>query len=125
MLKAAAVNSPANIDIQIEGNGRTHSNAQINQIAASIKKFGRTNPILADADGRTGAGCGTIEGIEMKMDKRLGRLEEKLICEPTFLVMADGHVETIAGPNGHMPALSSASRLAVDLPLRSRRQTWH
>jgi ParB-like chromosome segregation protein Spo0J len=56
MPKAAAISSPANIDIQIqrwpigrlrpyEGNARTHSNAQINQIAASMKEFGWTNPI--------------------------------------------------------------------------------
>jgi hypothetical protein len=48
MPKAAVTSSPANIDIQIqrwpierlkpyEGNARTHSNAQINQIAASMK----------------------------------------------------------------------------------------
>jgi ParB-like chromosome segregation protein Spo0J len=50
-----------NIDIQIEqwpierlkpfpGNARTHSAAQIRQIAASITEFGWSNPILADAD---------------------------------------------------------------------------
>src|SRR5580704_18296346 len=52
---------PANIEIQIErwpierlkpyeGNARTHSSAQINQIAASIAEFGWSNPILADAE---------------------------------------------------------------------------
>lgn len=32
-------------------NARTHSDAQVAQIAASIAEFGWTNPILADADG--------------------------------------------------------------------------
>ena len=32
-------------------NARTHSEAQVGQIAASIKEFGFTNPILAGADG--------------------------------------------------------------------------
>ena len=61
MAKAVHPGSAANIDIQIqrwpierlkpdEGNARTHSNAQINQIAASMKEFGWTNPILVDAD---------------------------------------------------------------------------
>ena len=33
------------------GNPRTHSDTQIDQIAASIREFGWTNPILVDADG--------------------------------------------------------------------------
>ena len=33
------------------GNPRTHSNTQIDQIAASIREFGWTNPILVDAAG--------------------------------------------------------------------------
>ena len=32
-------------------NSRTHSDAQVAQIAASIKEFGFTNPVLIDADG--------------------------------------------------------------------------
>jgi ParB-like chromosome segregation protein Spo0J len=61
MAKGAKASPPANIDIEIqrwpierlkpyEGNARTHSNAQINQIAASMKEFGWTNPIIVDAD---------------------------------------------------------------------------
>lgn len=33
------------------GNSRTHSDAQVAQVAASIVEFGWTNPILAGADG--------------------------------------------------------------------------
>jgi len=39
-------------------NARTHSDAQIAQIAASIAEFGFTNPILAGADGVIVAGHG-------------------------------------------------------------------
>lgn len=42
-------------------NSRTHSDAQVAQIAASIREFGFTNPILIDADGGIIAGlcrCG-------------------------------------------------------------------
>jgi DNA modification methylase len=53
--------SKTNIDIQIErwpierllpraNNPRTHTDAQIAQIAASIREFGFTNPVLVDAD---------------------------------------------------------------------------
>jgi len=33
-------------------NARTHSEAQVAQIAASIKEFGWTNPVLVDGDER-------------------------------------------------------------------------
>ena len=62
--------------------------------------------------------CGTKRGPAAR---RLGRLEEKLINEPTFLVMADGHVEIIEGPKDHLLTLFS---VAVTLRLRSRQQTW-
>ena len=37
-------------------NSRTHSDAQIAQIAASIREFGFTNPVLIDKDGGIIAG---------------------------------------------------------------------
>src|ERR1035438_744196 len=37
-------------------NSRTHSDAQIDQVAASIREFGWTNPILIDASGVVVAG---------------------------------------------------------------------
>jgi hypothetical protein len=57
MPQASVINSPASIDIQIqrwpiewpkpcEGSARTHSNARINQIAASVKEFGWALPTL-------------------------------------------------------------------------------
>ena len=39
-------------------NSRTHSEAQVAQIAASIKEFGFTNPVLIDEDGGIIAGHG-------------------------------------------------------------------
>lgn|SRR6185312_1386797 len=73
MAKAAKVSPATKIDIEIqrwpierlkpyEGNARTHSKAQINQIAVSIKEFGWTNPILADADDGVIAGHRLICG---------------------------------------------------------------
>ena len=41
-------------------NSRTHSEAQVLQIAASIKEFGFTNPVLVDADGSIIAGHGRV-----------------------------------------------------------------
>jgi len=41
-------------------NSRTHSDAQVAQIAASIKEFGFTNPVLVDGDGGIIAGHGRV-----------------------------------------------------------------
>ena len=41
-------------------NARTHSDAQVAQIAASIREFGFTNPVLVDAEGGVIAGHGRL-----------------------------------------------------------------
>lgn len=41
-------------------NSRTHSDSQVAQIAASIKEFGFTNPVLIDGDGGIIAGHGRV-----------------------------------------------------------------
>lgn len=46
--------------IPYANNSRTHSDAQINQVASSIKEFGFTNPILIDNDGGIIAGHGRV-----------------------------------------------------------------
>ena len=47
------------------GNARTHSKKQINQIAASIRQFGFTNPVLIDNDDRIIAGHGRVEAAKL------------------------------------------------------------
>jgi ParB-like chromosome segregation protein Spo0J len=41
-------------------NSRTHSDEQVAQIAASIREFGFTNPVLIDANGTIIAGHGRV-----------------------------------------------------------------
>jgi ParB-like chromosome segregation protein Spo0J len=45
-------------------NARTHSEEQINQIAASIREFGFTNPLLIDGVGTIIAGHGRLHGAK-------------------------------------------------------------
>ena len=45
-------------------NARTHSDAQVAQIAASIAEFGFTNPILAGSDGVIVAGHGRLAAAQ-------------------------------------------------------------
>jgi ParB-like chromosome segregation protein Spo0J len=45
-------------------NARAHSPTQINQLAASIREFGFTNPVLATGDGMIVAGHGFVEAAK-------------------------------------------------------------
>ena len=51
-------------------NSRTHSDEQVAQIAASIREFGFTNPVLIDANGTIIAGHGRVLAA-----KKLGLIE--------------------------------------------------
>ena len=46
-------------------NARTHSKAQIKQIAKSIECFGFTNPVLVSDDGDIIAGHGRVEAAKL------------------------------------------------------------
>ncbi len=46
-------------------NARTHSKKQIKQIAASIERFGFTNPVLVSDDGEIIAGHGRVEAAKL------------------------------------------------------------
>lgn len=46
--------------IPYTNNSRTHSDAQVTQIAASIREFGWTNPVLVDGDNGIIAGHGRV-----------------------------------------------------------------
>jgi ParB-like chromosome segregation protein Spo0J len=49
-------------------NARTHPKRQIEQLKASIKEFGFTNPILADPEGRIIAGHGRLQAAKAAAD---------------------------------------------------------
>ena len=51
--------------IPYASNSRTHSQEQVAQIAASIKEFGFTNPILTDGENGIIAGHGRLEAARM------------------------------------------------------------
>jgi len=81
------------------GNPRTHSDTQVDQIAASIREFGWTNPILVDADGVIIAGHGRLAaasklGLEQVPVIRLGHLSD---AQRKALVIADNQLALNAG----------------------------
>jgi DNA modification methylase len=80
-------------------NARTHSNKQLKQIAASIERFGFTNPILIDESGTILAGHGRVEAA-----KRMGlaevpclRFEHLSETEKRAYVIADNKLALNAG----------------------------
>ena len=85
--------------IPYAANSRTHSDAQVAQIAASIKEFGWTNPILIDADNTIIAGHGRLLAA-----RKLGMEEVPAIvldhlskAQQRALVIADNQLALNAG----------------------------
>jgi len=80
-------------------NSRTHSDAQVAQIAASIKEFGWTNPILIDGENGIIAGHGRLLAArKLGQDKvptiELGHLSE---AQKRAYVIADNQLALNAG----------------------------
>ena len=80
-------------------NSRTHSDAQVAQIAASIREFGFTNPVLVDGDNGIVAGHGRVMAA-----KQLGLAEVPTICvgwltegQRRAYVIADNQLALTAG----------------------------
>ena len=71
-------------------NARTHSDAQVAQIAASIKEFGFVNPILAGPDCVIIAGhCGLLAA------RKLGRTEVPVIVLESLTKINDGRLRSL------------------------------
>lgn len=80
-------------------NARTHSDAQVAEIAGSIRAFGFTNPLLVGADGDIIAGHGRLAAA-----RKLGMTEVPVIVLDTLseterrqLVLADNRIALNAG----------------------------
>lgn len=102
-------------------NSRTHSDAQVAQIAASIKEFGFTNPVLIDEDGGIIAGHGrTLAARKLELDEvpclRLAYLSE---AQKKAYIIADNKLALNAGWNDEMlrVELSELKDLDFDLSL--------
>ena len=80
-------------------NSRTHSDAQVAQIAASIREFGFTNPILIDADGGIIAGHGrTMAARKLGLDEvPCIRLTNLTGAQKKAYVIADNNLALNAG----------------------------
>lgn len=81
------------------GNARTHTDAQVDQIARSISEFGFVNPVLIDKHGVIIAGHGRVmAAMRLGMDEvpviQLGGLSERQV---KALVLADNKIALNSG----------------------------
>lgn len=100
-------------------NARSHSEAQVEQIAASIREFGFNNPILIKDDLTVIAGHGRLAAA-----KKLGLKEVPTIClahlSPTQVrayILADNKLALNAGWDEEMLALELAEIKDEDIEL--------
>ena len=123
MIKTSEQIEMVNIEqlIPYARNSRTHSDAQVAQIAASIKEFGFTNPVLVDGEGSIIAGHGRVLAArKLGMDTvpviRLNYLTE---AQRRAYVIADNKLALNAGWDNEMLALELAELgdLGFDLEL--------
>jgi hypothetical protein len=97
-------------------NTRTHNDAQVAQIAASIKEFGWTNPILVDGSNGIIAGHGRVMAA-----KKLGLAEVPVIelhnmteAQRRAYVIADNQLALNAGWDNELLALEIKDLQAMD-----------
>ena len=112
---------PLAVVIPYARNARSHSEAQIAEIAGSIRAFGFANPILVGEDGDVIAGHGRLAAARL-----LGMSEVPVIVlsglsevERRQLVLADNRIGLNAGWNAEMLGLElkDLSDLGADLSL--------
>ena len=80
-------------------NARTHSKKQVKQIAASIERFGFTNPVLMSDDGEIIAGHGRVEAAKLLGMKAVPTLALSHLSEAErrAYVLADNKLALNAG----------------------------
>src|SRR3984893_1274037 len=118
-----AENGPRRVEIvalnqltPYRGNARTHSKRQIEQIAASIRKFGFNSPVLIDDDGQIVAGHGRVEAAKL-----LGlaavptlRLSHLLPAEQRAYILADNKLAEKAGWDRELLAIELQGVIDLD-----------
>ena len=88
-------------------NSRTHSDAQVAQIAASIKEFGWTNPVLLDGDNGIIAGHGRVMAAQKLGETQVPTIELGHLNpnQKRAYIIADNKLALNAGWDEQMLAL--------------------
>jgi ParB-like chromosome segregation protein Spo0J len=95
-------------------NSRTHSDEQVAQIAASIKEFGWTNPILTDGDNGLIAGHGRLLAARKLGHKQVPTIELTGLTDTQkkAYIIADNKLALNAGWDDEMLKIEIADLLA-------------
>ena len=95
-------------------NSRTHSDEQVAQIAASIKEFGWTNPILIDGDNGIIAGHGRLLAARKLGHKEVPTIELSELTETQkkAYIIADNRLALNAGWDNEMLTIELNDLLA-------------
>ena len=95
-------------------NSRTHSDEQVAQIAASIKEFGWTNPILTDGDNGLIAGHGRLLAARKLGHKEVPTIELTGLTDTQkkAYIIADNKLALNAGWDDEMLKIEIADLLA-------------
>lgn len=101
------------------GNARTHSKKQIEQIAASIGKFGFNNPVLVNDEGQIVAGHGRVEaakllGLAAVPTLRLSHLSP---AQQRAYVLADNKLAEKAGWDRELLATELQDLIEIDFDI--------
>lgn len=108
-------------------NSRTHSDAQIKQLAESIKRFGFTNPVLIGDDGEIVAGHGRLAGAKLigMNEVPVVRLSHLTATERRAYMLADNKLALNAGWDEELLAseLKALVDLEFDVPVLGFSQT--
>lgn len=99
-----------------KGNARTHSRKQVEQIAASIRRFGFNNPVLIDDEGQIIAGHGRVAaakllGLAAVPTLRLSHLSE---AEKRAYILADNKLAEKAGWDRETLAIELQGLIELD-----------
>jgi ParB-like chromosome segregation protein Spo0J len=115
----AIVYQPVDALTPYPSNARTHSKRQIQQIAASINKFGFTNPVLIDGNKTIVAGHGRVEAAKLLgMDEiPTIRLEGLTTDQIRAYIIADNRLAEKAGWDYSILAIELQHLLIIDSDL--------
>lgn len=100
-------------------NARTHSKKQIKLIAASLERFGFTNPVLVDGSGQIIAGHGRVEAAKLLDLKTVPclRIDHLTPTEQRAYVIADNKLALNAGWDEELLGLELKELAAENLDL--------
>lgn len=100
-------------------NARTHSKRQIKQIAASIARFGFTNPVLVSDDGEIVAGHGRVEAAKLLGMTQVPTLPLAHLgaAERRAYVIADNKLALNAGWDREILAIELQALVDLDFDL--------